>query len=917
MEKIKRDFTFILDCLSHVLTNLGEEKIIPFLPYPDRNFPTAAPAHPDHEKISAVLSMAFQLLNMIEENSAAQHRRHVEDREGPEHLPGMWGESLKLLKESEIPDDVLAILLSGVRAEPVLTAHPTEAKRATILEHYRDLYVCLVQLENQMWTGSERETIRNNIRLTLERLWRTGEILLHKPDVASERRNILHYLKNVFPAVIPLLDIHLRQAWEHLGFDPNLIAGAENLPRITFGSWVGGDRDGHPLVTADVTRETLNDMRNEALELHRKNLTELAQKLSLSGRLQSPPHYLLERIRFLEKQLGEKGHRAVERNPDEAWRQFINLIILRIPRPVDGNPEDDHNRIEPPTYISSLELLEDIKLLYSSLMDAGAKQLAELDAGHVERLIRVFGFHMASLDIRQNSEYHEIAISQLLKAAGFEDYDYHFWDENRRMQFINQELRSTRPFVLPGMSCGTEADNVISTYRVLASHIRSFGYGSIGSIIVSMTRSLSDLMVVFLLARETGLIVHTEEGLACMLPVVPLFETIDDLERSPKILEDYINHPFINRSITYRARIKNIHMPVQQVMLGYSDSSKDGGILASQWYLYNTQKRLTDVGKGNNVRIRFFHGRGGTISRGGGQTHRFLESLPPGSLTGDVRMTVQGETIAQQYANRSTATYNLELLLAGTALHTGLSHNCSSWDHPLEETLSQLAEKSHDIYDKLLRTPGFIDFYSQATPIDAIERSRIGSRPSRRTGTRSLDDLRAIPWVFSWNQSRFYLPGWYGTGGALSWLEKEEPEAFQRLIESIPTWPFLRNVLMNIESSLLNADLEIMNNYASLVYDNGIKDRFMGIITEEYETGIRMMNRLFEGSNFKERRPRFSEMLGLRAQGLRLLHDLQVDLLREWRKSGTPEDENQTTDKTLIHLLQTINSIAGGLRTTG
>ncbi len=915
MQKIKKDLTLILDCFAEVLHDLGEEDLIPFLPYPDRDLSIVFIDNRQCLRVSAVLSMSFQLLNMIEENSAAQYRRHVEVNQGLHNLHGLWAESIQELKKNDLNETTLANILKGIRAEPVLTAHPTEAKRATILEHYRELYILIVQLENQMWTESEREAIRSKIRSGLERIWRTGEILLKKPEVAAERRNILHYLKNIFPDVVLLLDSHLRKAWKYNGFDENLLEDPANLPRLSFGSWVGGDRDGHPLVTAAVTRETLNEMRNEAMTLHKTNLVELARKLSLSHRLQQPLPALQERIGEMTRELGERGLQAVHRNPDEPWRQFVNLLIEKFPPPIHGDPEENHEVTSDITYKSSSGLLKDINLLTKSLRHTGADRIIRNDVYPVERLIRVFGFHMARLDIRQNSQYHEKAISQLLQMAGFDDYDFATWDEQKRLDFINNELRSTRPFVLPGMSCGREADEIISTYRVLASHIRVFGYGSIGSIIVSMTRSLSDLLVVFLLAREAGLIVATEDGLACMLPVVPLFETIEDLENSPGILESYINHPFINRSLSFRARKKNIHMPVQQVMLGYSDSSKDGGILSSQWILYKTQKRLTEIGKRNIVRIRFFHGRGGTVSRGGGRTHRFLEALPPGSLLGDIRMTVQGETISQQYANKSTASYNLELLLAGTAARTGMYHSELAPDHPLEDVIEELSARSKQHYVNLLHTPGFMEFYARATPIDAIENSRIGSRPSRRTGTRTLEDLRAIPWVFSWNQSRFFLPGWFGIGGALMDLKNENPSGFQRLQEGIDDFPFIKYVLMNIESSICSADRDAMDLYSSLVTDLEVKDRIMNIIVSEYNNSLNMLKEVF-GSSIEERRPRMHETIMLRKEGLFVLHRLQVDILSRWREARDSAD-GPKTDQLLTRLLQSISAIAGGLRTTG
>ena len=398
--------------------------------------------------------------------------------------------------------------------------------------------------------------------------------------------------------------------------------------------------------------------------------------------------------------------------------------------------------------------------------------------------------------------------------------------------------------------------------------------------------------------------------IASPLPIVPLFETLDDLERSPALLRDFLSEPVARGSLDSR----HGNLPIQQVMIGYSDSNKDCGILASQWGLHEAQRAMTEVAADLGVGLRFFHGRGGTISRGAGPTHLFLDALPPGALQGDHRMTEQGETIAQKYADVATSTYHLELLLAGV---TGISL-AGRRPEQLSDTASTIAEflakTSRISYRRLIDAPGFITFYDQATPIDALESSRIGSRPKRRSNQRSLADLRAIPWVFSWNQCRYYLPGWFGVGSALEALEKDRPELFKTLQSDIRNYSFLYYVLSNVETNMASADLSIMNDYAQLVTDPKVREHIFGIIESEFQRTSEQLRKVFGGS-LEERRPRMGKTLLLRARALALLHGQQIEIIKEWRSAQ--KDNPIKAEALLPRVLLSINAIASGLRTTG
>ena len=895
-EKIDEDLAYVMECFREMLCAMGDDeraRRLPWLGHP-------APTGPMTDRDAQALSLSFQLLNMVEENAAAQSRRARETLEGSLREPGLFGQSVKQLLAAGFSGAEIAKALAEVHVEPVLTAHPTEAKQRDVLDQNRKLYLLLVRRENRMWTDSEQKEIRAEIGLALERLWRTGGFLLVKPKVDDERRAVIHYLRDVFPGAIERVDTRLRHAFVDAGCDAALLCGA---PRVRFGSWVGGDRDGHPLVTADVTEETLTELRAAAMSLHREQLERLAEKLSLSATINPPPPYLAEATARTAAALGARGEGALGSDVDEPWSRFAALLALRLPgvwgRPAEGGAYARHD-----------ELLADLATLRRSLEDVGAARLAEADVAPIVRAVETFRFSLADLDVRQNSAFHDRALAQLFVAAGVDAADFASWDEPRRVALLAAELRSPRPLALPEAVRGDEARATLACLRVLARHRDAHGRDGLGALIVSMTRGLSDLLAVYVLAREVGLVHPGEGGLVCDLPVVPLFETISDLEAAPAILGAFLDHPITARSLALRGE------RAQQVMLGYSDSCKDGGILASQWALHRAQGRLVDAAGARGVTPTFFHGRGGTVSRGAGPTHRFLAALPHGSLAGSIRVTEQGETIAQKYANAITATYNLELLLAGTTAFTLWHRRPKADAGSLDTLMEQLAGASRSAYESLVREDGFVTYFAGATPIDAVERSSIGSRPARRrTGGRTLDDLRAIPWVFSWNQARHYLPGWYGVGAGLARLENDHPGALDELAAAARTSPFLRYVFNNAEASIASAAADLIRDYASLVEDAAIRTRFLGLIEAEYEATRAMLERLL-GGPMQERRPRMWRTLALRDGGLRALHAFQIDVLSRWRAREADGDE-AGAEALLPSVLLSVNAIASGLRTTG
>ncbi len=902
---LEDDLRFLMNAFAAVLRQIGEPELAAGLPW----IGTGAPAR-TNRSLGQAFSIAFQLLNVVEERAASQIRRLREKKLGPEAEKGLWADNLKQLLTLGLGQDDILAALKDVTVEPVLTAHPTEAKRETVRELHREIYSLMNRHENPAYTPREQARLEHQLQTQLENLWRTGEIHVTRPSIEMELQNALHYLREVFPEALARSHVHLREAWQAAGFDPAQID--ELPPLLRFGSWIGGDRDGHPFVTAEVTKHALEVMRKNALRVQRRALESLAFHLPLSSLFQTTPPQLTQLIEKLTAELQNEPHIDIayilERNKEEPWRAAVYLMRARLVLAAE-------KPAAPAAYRQPEELRADLDMLAQTLVDVGAKAVVEEQIVPLRRNIAAFGFHSAVLDVRQNSAFHEKALEQLLLAAGVLESGASFidWSVEEKRALLDRELASPRPFLSPGVSAGPEADTVLACFRVLADHRKQFGNAGLGSLIVSMTRRVEDLLIVYVLAREAGLMEWTSEGLVCPLPVVPLFETMGDLEAGPGIVEAFLSHPVAKRSLAAQTKDGK---PVFQVMVGYSDSNKDCGIVASQCALHRGQLELAATIQRHGARSIFFHGRGGTVGRGAGPTHWFMEALPHGSLTGGMRMTEQGETIAQKYAHISSAVYNAELLIASATAATARHRITESHAVPgLEALLDKLASSSRDAYRAFLHAPDFMKFYRQATPIDALENARIGSRPARRTGQASLDDLRAIPWVFSWTQSRFYLPGWFGAGSALQKLKTEDPQGYETLAAALPSSPFLSYVLTNIESSLVSANTGFMRDYAGLVEDVGVRDRFLNTILAEYETTRAIINDLFKGT-FEERRPRLAYTLNIREEPLKVLHKQQVELLREWRGLQAA-GKTEAAEAMVSDLLISINAIASGLRTTG
>lgn len=898
--KIKEGLAYLEQLLLQVLTENGENDLV-------ADFQKNRLEVKD-VRLLKVYSIYFQLLNIAEEYAVVRYREQLENTQGVARTSGLWGHTLQTWQTKGLQTEDMLQLLQSTSIEPVFTAHPTESKRTTVLEQLAHVFEVFSGAQAAT-SISEKQNADRTIKLSLQRLWFTGEVYLNKPSVQDELQNIIHYLNKALPPALESVDQRLVFAWNELGLPGDINQQWARWPQITFGDWVGGDRDGHPFVTDEVTGTTLLQLRLQALQLVRSKLTQLAKRLSLSESLVPPTLELSNHIYVWAEKLGQAGKLAFDRNSREPWRQFLNLMLARL-------PIDEDNRLSDLAlyhYRDAEELVQDLSFLHAQLTRAKVATLADAELIPVLRLVKSFGFHLARLDIRQNSNFHDMALTQLMQAASIRNADtFATWSEIDRLRFIQQELQSPRPFTTDLSKAGPEARQAVATLQRVRKHIQHYGYEGIGSFIVSMTRQTSDLLVVYLLAREAGLVELTQHGWFCPVQVVPLFETIDDLIRSDEILESYLLNPVTVRTLHWLQAKKKQASCTQQVMIGYSDSNKDGGIFSSLWSLQRAQHRLAAIGQKQQVAILFFHGRGGSVSRGAGPTHRFIAACPTEALQAGFRQTEQGEVIAQKYGRLPTAVYHLEAQVAGVALQKSRENKADEW---FESTMESLSQQSRIAYEKLLGEPGFINFFAQATPLDVIELSGIGSRPARRTGQRTLADLRAIPWVFSWSQSRFYLPGWFGVGTALHQLKEKNSSDYNKLKLTWSAFPGLHYIITNVSSALMLAEADLMKQYAQLVADEELRNRLLNLVLSEWQLTQQAVEELL-GSSIQKRRPGMQAMMDIRNEKLRILHQVQINQLKVWRQLKQ-QDRGEEATTMLPQLLQVVNAIASGLRATG
>lgn len=822
-------------------------------------------------------STYFQMVNTAEKVHRIRRRREYL-RDVVHYQPGGLEDTFIKLKASGIDANSLSDLLNSLSIEPVFTAHPTEPTRRTILRKEQNIVRHLVDLLNPTMTPQETEAAMQNIRLLATTGWQTDEHPSEQMTVSDELEHVLFFVTDVLYRAIPPFYEDMESAVRRI-FDDGDKVEVPNLLR--FGSWVGGDMDGNPNVNAKTIRETLARQRSLILDLYYNECATLGAKLSQSTDRAGFGQGMLDKIDEYRGVFPNAYHAVPARHRDMPYRVFLRLVQQRLQTTYD----DD---VLPYEKVS--QLVDDIELIAGSLIENRGEHAGLFAVRRFLRRINTFGFHLVTLDIRQDSEVHRDVVGECLG----EDNWLEMSVDERTTRIVEAiSSRESAP-----MHLSTRARKTIAVFQAIASCRRKYGPKAIGPFIVSMTQGTDDILSVILLAQWGEL--HNKRG-EVPLDIAPLLETVDDLQNGPVILESLLSTDLYRKHL---ARRNNCQM----VMIGYSDSNKDGGIASARWALQGAQEAIAKAAGEQGIELTLFHGRGGTISRGGSKTHVAVLGAPPGTVNGRLRVTEQGEIINEKYGLRGIALRTLEQMTGSVALATAMPRHRGNDQPEWHGMMDVIANESRRAYRKLVyETPNFYDYFRKATPIDLIERMRIGSRPSSRRSQAGIDDLRAIPWVFAWTQSRFVLPGWYGIGSGLKKAIAEFGEdAFGEMFRE---WYFLRSLAADAEMVLAKSDLGIAEEYSKL--SGELHDEFFPLIKKEYDLTHELILDFSDHDNLLAGDVTLQRAIMLRNPYVDPMSLMQVDLLSRWRESNYKDEDMFDA------LLASVNGIAQALQNTG
>lgn len=845
-----------------------------------------------HQAIPVIRAFThFALLANVAEDIHRERRRAVHVASGEPPQDSSLAATYLKLDRADLDAAAVAGALTGALVSPVITAHPTETRRRTVFDtQHRITELMRLRMQGHTETADGRE-IETELRRHILTLWQTALIRLARLQIQDEIATGLRYYQTAFFEVIPQVNAEIRAALAARWPDAGLLAE----PILRPGSWIGGDRDGNPNVTAAVVRLATGQAAFTALAHYFDELTALEQELSMSGRLVHVSDALVELTA-----LCTEPARA-----DEPYRRALRVIHARLTATaadvLDEQPEQTLDLGLAP-YVTPEELLADLDVVDASLRANGSRVLADDRLARLREAVRVFGFHLCGLDMRQNSEVHEEVIAELLAWAGVHP-DYRSLPEADRVELLATEIATRRPLIGEHAELSELAAKEVAIVAAAAHAVRVFGPQAVPNYIISMCQSVSDMLEAAVLLKEVGLL-DVSSGY-CPVGVVPLFETIDDLQRGSSILEAVLDLPVYRAVVTARG-------DHQEIMLGYSDSNKDGGYLAANWALYRAELDLVESARKTGIRLRLFHGRGGTVGRGGGPSYDAILAQPPGAVKGSLRITEQGEVIAAKYAEPRIALRNLETLLAATLESTLLDvEGLGDAAEPAYAVLDDLAARAQHAYAELVHeTPGFVEYFKASTPVSEIGALNIGSRPTSRKPTTSISDLRAIPWVLAWSQSRVMLPGWYGTGTAFEEFIAADEGNLQTLKDLYARWPFLRSVLSNMAQVLAKSDMGLAARYSELVDDVALRHRVFDKIVAEHERTIRMYKLITGHDDLLADNPALARSVFNRFPYLEPLNHLQVELLRRYR-SG---DDDELVQR---GILLTMSGLATALRNSG
>ncbi len=850
------------------------------------------------QTVSVIRAFSYfsHLANLAEDRHHVRRRDHHE-RQG--HLQeGSLALSLERLAEAGIRATEVAQTLQKAYISPVLTAHPTEVQRKSILDAERAI-AQLVEARETLPTDRDRAENEALIRARVTQLWQTRMLRTARLTVADEIENALSYYHATFLRQIPRLYAEIEA----------VMPGHEIASFLRMGQWIGGDRDGNPFVTADTLRMALARQAETVLRFYLTEMHELGAELSVSATL-AP----------VTPEMRALAAASPDQNPhreDEPYRRALIGMYARVAATLHeftGTEALRHAVAPQKPYRAADELLADLRVIDTSLVSYHAEALARPRLRPLMRAVQVFGFHLATVDLRQSSDKHEEVVAELLRVARIEP-DYPALAEGERRDLLLRLLNDARPLRVRAASYGELAQSELAIFETALQMLQRYGRQALRHYIISHTEEVSDLLEVLLLLKEVGILRGTlDDSAEADLIVVPLFETIGDLRQAAGIMRAFYALPGIAQMMVRSGR-------EQDIMLGYSDSNKDGGTFTSNWELYRAEIALVelfgDLGREHGLTLRLFHGRGGTVGRGGGPSYEAILAQPPGTVNGQIRLTEQGEVIASKYAHPEIGRRNLETLVAAT-LEATLLHPTKSAPRTFLDAAAQISDASYAAYRKLVyETPGFTDYFFSATPIREIAELHIGSRPASRKASRAIEDLRAIPWGFSWGQCRVALPGWCGFGSAIERYladPKTRNERLALLQRMHRQWPFFRTLLSNLDMVIAKSDLAIAQRYVELVEDRRLGRRVFSLIRAEWERTNDALSLITGEKQRLASNAALARSIEHRFPYIDPLNHLQVELMRRYRQRREGDSSMERVQRG-IHI--SINGVAAGLRNTG
>ncbi len=859
------------------------------------------------KQITRAFNVFYVLSNIVEEDFLHRERRKLY-RTGDDYLwKGSFLGTVKELKESGLSAIEMQKIINELRYTPVFTAHPTEARRRTMMTLQRRIFLVIDQLNDSDLTEEEHNSIMRQLKAQVQLLWRTSEVRHNKPSVEDEVRYGLFYFHASLFEAIPMIYRYFERATRKV-YGKNEIT----IPSILkFGSWIGGDRDGNPFVTPKITRNSIRLHMQEALKEYHRRVINLRSILSHDLEFITPNQAFQEALNSDEEALSKlafkKQPKLFLREPYRRKLQFIAYRLSATLKAVQSRIKGKPLATTTAAYQNIADFLKDLHLIRESLISHNDEDVSKRELKDLIRLAETCGFSLYELDIRQESTVHTNTVNEVLKQFS-PDIDYQSLSEAQRLEQLSNFIQRQN---LPKANPESLSESSIETLELFDTMLRmrkETGDNIFGTYVISMTHAASHVLEVMFLARLAGLVGTDKQGKTfCNIQISPLFETIEDLQHISEVLSNLFENPEYMKLLKASGNL-------QEVMLGYSDSCKDGGILASQWNLYNAQRQVTDLTTKYGVKCRMFHGRGGTIGRGGGPTHEAIISQPPDTVNGQIKFTEQGEVLSAKYSNIETAVYELSVGITGLLKASqSVVKKQGQYAETYHSAMSNIAAAGEISYRDLTdRTENFQDYFYENTPVTEIGQLNIGSRPSHRKVDRSKASIRAIPWVFGWAQARHTLPAWYGIGSALKKIRQENGE--ELLHDMYQQWPFFRSLLSNVQMALFKAQMDIAKEYAEL-WDN--HERSMTIyqkIAAEYYLTVKEVLNIAGINSLMAETPLLQYSLQRREPYLDPLNHIQITVLRRHRKHiSSSSDESPWLEE----LLLTINAIAAGMRNTG